>query len=781
MGSADRVRRPDDRVRFAERLVDVAPLQVGHPGDVARPVFRLLFLGGGCAVDRGVLFACRLGFVEDRRRFFAHRRLGIGDRCRLVVLDLDQQGGVDGRRLGLRDHRGHRLTCVEHALAGERQLRAGRLELGQVGARDHVDDAWRVPGGARVDASDAPAGDVGEDQLHVQQAHDLEVGGEACRAADLFRSFLAPPPSPGGYAHQRKMLPAVRARRFVAALSIAIAACSNSSPVGTAPSPLAGNQALRFPIQQDLATLDPAMIDDETEAAIAQNLFDGLLKFDNNLNVAPDVAARLPDVSADGLTYTFKLRSDAKFSNGDAVTSADVLYSWNRAAAMQGPYAANLEAIAGYGGVASNQASGAALEALLEKQDPTVTLSGLSAPDAETVVVKLSGSAGWFESAIAQHAAVGMIVDQKIVKNDFDGWWKKPATLVGTGAFTLTAHTPGQSYDFAAVAGWWGRPRPTLKSVHVDVVAAAETAMTKYRQGGFDLFGYAGFSPPAADVAKLPAAMRNELLLAVKNKDYWVSFNLVADAQRTAAGPFTIDGGRAAHDLRLAFSMAVDRAQLVKDVCASVTCVAATGGLIPKGLLGYLGDGSDPLANFDPVKARALLHSADPLGSKSKGLVYAYDPEGPFNDAVGRFLQTQWRANLGVSVTLETAPHSRFLTERLSGHYVLSRDGWAAAYNHPQDWFDNLWGAVAGCPDTSCTTGYDTRAYDQLLTRADAEPPAASVPDYKTLSRQLIDDVAYIPLFYPVDAFLFKAYVLGAGSNNMFDYWWDQIQLISHQ
>jgi oligopeptide transport system substrate-binding protein len=576
------------------------------------------------------------------------------------------------------------------------------------------------------------------------------------------------------------MLTARPVRRLAAVVGLLVVACSNNGPVGSAPSPLAGDQTLRFPIQQDLSTLDPAMIDNESEANVAQNLFDGLLRFDGNLNVAPDIAARLPDISADGLTYTFKLRSDATFSNGDSVTSKDVLYSWNRAAAIQGPYAANLSAIAGYDKVSLNQVSGAALEALLEKQDPSVTLSGLTASDDQTVVVKLSAAAGWFESAIAQHAVAGMIVDQKVVKNDFDGWWKNPATLVGTGAFKLAAHVEGQSYDFAAVDSWWGRPRPTLRSVHVDVVPDAGAALAKYQQGGFDLMGYAGFGPQAADVAKIPASQKNQLLLAVKNKDYWISFNLVADAKRPADGPFTLDGGKAAHDLRLAFSMSIDRAQLSRDVCAGITCVAATGGLIPKGLLGYLGEGSDPLATFDAVKARAFLQSADPQGVKSKGLVYAYDPEGPYNDAVARFVQAQWLANLGVKVALETAPRSRFITERLNGHYVLSRDGWAAAYNHPQDWFDNLWGAVAGCPDTSCTSGYDTKAYDQLLAKADTEPLTASISDYKTLNRQLIDDVAYVPLFYPVDAFLFKPYVLGAGSNNMFDYWWDQIQLVSH-
>ena len=576
------------------------------------------------------------------------------------------------------------------------------------------------------------------------------------------------------------MLPANRVCSLAALAGLILSACSTNGPVGSAPSPLAGDQTLRFPIQQDLSTLDPATIHNETEANIAENLFDGLLKFDGNLNVAPDIAMRLPEISADGLTYTFKLRPDATFSNGDHVTSRDVLYSWNRAAAMQGPNAANLSAIAGYDKVATNQASGSALEALLEKQDPTIILSGLTAPDDETVVVKLTGAAGWFLSAVAQHAVAGMIVDQKAVKTDFDNWWKRPETLVGTGAFKLVAHTPNQSYDFAAVANWWGRPKPTLKSVHVEVVPDAEAAMAKYEQGAFDIYGYAGYSPQAADVAKIPPAQMNQLLLAVKNKHYWVSFNLVADARRPAAGPFTLDGGKAAHDLRLAFAMSIDRAALAREVCAGVTCVPATGGLIPKGLLGYLGDGSDPLAAFDPVKARALLQSADPLGVKSKGLVYSYDPEEPFNDPVARFLQAQWLTNLGVTVKLQTAPHSRFVTERLTGHYVLSRDGWAADYNHPQDWFDNLWGTVAGCPDTSCASGYATRAYDQLLAKADAEPLPQAITDYKTLNRQLIDDVAYIPLFYAVDAFLFKPYVLGAGSNNMFDYWWDQIQLVSH-
>ena len=123
--------------------------------------------------------------------------------------------------------------------------------------------------------------------------------------------------------------------------------------------------------------------------------------FDPNLNIIPDLATAVPTASADGLSYVFKLRTDATFSNGDKFTSKDVLYSWNRSAAMQGSYAFNLGAIAGYDVVSNNKASGAALEALLEKKDPSVTLSGLTAPDDSTVNVKMATPAGWFLTAIA--------------------------------------------------------------------------------------------------------------------------------------------------------------------------------------------------------------------------------------------------------------------------------------------------------------------------------------------------------------------------------------------
>src|SRR5207245_2564371 len=190
-----------------------------------------------------------------------------------------------------------------------------------------------------------------------------------------------------------------------AVASLAVVACGGGGGGGNGN--LASDQTLNFPILGDFGTLDPATADAETDQEIQQNFQDGLVRFDANLNIVPDLATAVPSASSDGLTYTFNLRKDVTFSNGDTFTSKDVLFSWNRAAAYQGAYATNLSAIQGYDTVAKNKKAGKDLEALLEANDPSVTMGGLTAPDPYTVQVKLSQPAGWFMTAIAKYEQGG--------------------------------------------------------------------------------------------------------------------------------------------------------------------------------------------------------------------------------------------------------------------------------------------------------------------------------------------------------------------------------------
>ncbi|MEA2657025.1 MAG: oligopeptide transport system substrate-binding protein [Chloroflexota bacterium] len=568
--------------------------------------------------------------------------------------------------------------------------------------------------------------------------------------------------------------------------SLVLGACTSGGTPSTGG--LAADQTLKFPLLDDYATLDPAVADAETDQEIGQNLFNGLVKFDNNLTVVPDIASALPTVSADGLTYTFTLRNDVTFWNGDKVTSKDVLYSWNRAASMAGAYGTsyggNLSPIVGYSTASSNKVVGAKLETLLEANDPSVTMSGLTAPDATTVVAKLKSPAGWWLSAIALTDSTGMVVDQNAVKQDFDNWWSNPATAVGTGPYKMTSRVPKQSEEFAAVTNWWGSPKPTVTKIHIDILQSAASAITAYEQGSYDLYGYGGWSQAAgvADIKRIQATgnEKDQLLLQPKVRTTWVTFNMVNDASRTGGGPFALSGGQSAHDLRMAFDLAVDKTKLADVVCGNILCTPATGGLITKGLIGYLGDNADPLAKFDAAMAKTLLKSADPTGTKTANLTYAYDPETPVFKDSAVFLQDQWQTNLGVHVNLIAVSHHAFILARLAGKYSISRDGWQADYNHPQDWFSGLYGSALGCPDSGCTSGYSTPAFDALLAKANAEPLQTALPDYQALSQMLISDVVYIPLFYSVGAFLIKPYVTGAGSNNFVDYSWADIQIHTH-
>jgi ABC-type oligopeptide transport system substrate-binding subunit len=348
----------------------------------------------------------------------------------------------------------------------------------------------------------------------------------------------------------------------------------------------------------------------------------------------------------------------------------------------------------------------------------------------------------------------------------------------------MTSRVPKQSEDFAAVSNWWGSPKPTVTKVHIDVLQSAASAITAYEQGSYDLYGYGGWSQAAgvADIKRIQATAneKDQLLLQPKVRTTWATFNMVNDKSRTGGGPFALSGGQSAHDLRMAFALAVDKTKLAEVVCGNILCSPATGGLITKGLIGYMGDNADPLAKFDPTQAKALLKSADPTGTKTANLTYAYDPETPVFKDSAVFLQDQWQTNLGVKVNLIAVSHHAFILARLSGKYAISRDGWQADYNHPQDWFANLWGSALGCPDSGCTSGYSTPAYDALLAKANAEPLTQALPDYQALNQMLITDVAYIPLFYSVGAFLIKPYVVGAGSNNFADYPWNGIQIHSH-
>jgi oligopeptide transport system substrate-binding protein len=546
---------------------------------------------------------------------------------------------------------------------------------------------------------------------------------------------------------------ALRSLAIVGAIGILVAACGGGTTnQGTQ---LAADQTLRFPLNDDVGTLDPAFLNAAVDAAFAQNLYNGLLRFDKDMTIVPDLAEKMPDVSSDNLTYTFKLRKDVKFSNGDQFTSKDVLYSWNRAAKLQGDYASDLALVEGYKDV---------------KGKKSTTMSGLTAPDDYTVKVKLAEPGGYFLTEVAFFTAVTGIVSEKaITAGGEDTWWTKPETLIGTGPYKMSARTPKQSLEFSAVDNWWGSPKPVVKKIKVDVIADFSSAVAKYEQGGFDNVGFGDMNAaiPAEDVLRIKGGPKSsELKFVPKTRTTWVGFNF-------KKGPFAGAGGK---DLRKAFNLAIDRSKMVDVVCShGITCVAATGGLISKGLKGYLGDNTDPLAKFDAAQAKQLLQSADPSKTKTKGMVYQYNPSD-VNKAIAENLQSQWQDNLGVHVDLQATERQSFFQRRTKLEYIVFRHSWQADYDHPQDWFDNLFITDAG----NGGTGYSNPQLDALVKTADGKKTEDALADYKKAAQIMIDDVAYAPLMYALGVFLTKPYVKGSQPNAFNDPYWNELSIAQH-
>ncbi len=538
------------------------------------------------------------------------------------------------------------------------------------------------------------------------------------------------------------------------ALAIAIVACNPTSTPGPSPEPLAADQTLSFPLAQDVADFDPAMISSPADVDILRNVFSGLYRFDSQLKEVPDIAVGQPTISADGLTYTFHIRTDANFSNGDPITSADFLYSWNRAAALQGDFASLFDVIAGYPAVAAGR---------------TGAMSGLARVDDSTFTVTLVKPAGYFLNEVGLWPF--WVVDQKVIASaGEDAWSTKPDSLIGSGPFRMTARTPGQSMDFEPVAGWYGGKTGLLTQVHVTVMQDTTNQVAQYESGVFGLIGYGRQALPAKDATRYTtdSKLKSQLALVPIGTTFWVGFNL-------KSGPFAgIDAGRAG---RHAFSTAIDRKALVDAVCnAKTSCDEETGGVISKGLTGYLGDGQDTNVKFDAAAAKSEYMAWDPNGTKVKGLTYTYD-SSPFNKAVCANLQQQWAKSLGVTVTCVEMDRKTFFDQRNgSCAYPMFRQSWSADYDHPQNWFDYLF--VSGANSSgSC---YSNPNLDKLVAGADASSDPSAVNDYRSAGTMLVSDSVFAGLLYGVQEYLVHAYVKGAGGNALYDNYWTEVRILKH-
>jgi oligopeptide transport system substrate-binding protein len=562
----------------------------------------------------------------------------------------------------------------------------------------------------------------------------------------------------------------LRVLAVAAAAGMVALACGGNNSGGGGET-LAADQTLTFPIQDDVQTLDPGHVSSGVDITFTQEVFSGLYKFDNNLKVVPDIATGMPDVSSDGKTYTFKMRKDAKFSNGDAIKASDFLYSWNRAARLNDSYATVFDPVVG----------GPDTEA-----GKTQTMSGLTAPDDYTIKAQLSDPAGFWLTELALWTA--SVVDQKVITSaGEDTWWTKADTLIGSGPFKMTARSPKASMEFAPVSGWWGGSTGALKSIKVEIGVDQASAVKKFESGGYALVGMANNPPSPDDILRYKSDPTKAKLLNIypAARNTWLGFNFdkgpFAPKPGTTPGqPTSGLGSDAGKDGRMAFTQAIDRDQLVDVACVKgATCSKATGGFIAKGLKGYLGDGQDSTSKFDAAAAKSTYQKWDPNGSQVKGLQLRYNTSAT-NTQLFSNVQSQIKSNLNVNVELAPSDFPTLINDRKAKQSILFRDSWGADYDHPQDWFDNLWTCATATAGKGNNSGYCNPAMDKIVAKADSEQITQAEADYKSAQKLMIGDVYGAGLEYGTQSYVTQSYVRGAGFNSLYDFAWENIRILKH-
>ena len=505
------------------------------------------------------------------------------------------------------------------------------------------------------------------------------------------------------------------------AASSTTAVNNNSSSTTTAVT--AGSGTLTF-TNTDPYTLDPAASNEALSTSYIMQIYSGLMKLDNNLEPVPDIAASMPTVSADGLTYTFHLRTDVKFSDGTPVTANDFQYSWNRAAnpATNSPTAPEyLGDIAGVNDVLSGKAT---------------QISRVKVIDNYTLQVTINSPESYFLYKLTFPAS---FVVEKSNVNSGDNWWKTP---IGTGPFKVKEWTPETEFILARNDLYYG---DLPKIAEIDMTLNSTTSdMDLFETGDVDFT-----SPPAEyyDQIMDPAGpFYQDLSVSPSLSVDYIGFNC-------NEAPFNDP------DIRQAFCLAIDKDKIVDLTYRNMAQKAE--GILPPGIPGYNANVTG--LDFDVSQAQALI-KASTYGSAANlpPITITVAGEGGNTDQVIQSLVYQWQQNLGVNVQVRELDPEVYYSDLSQEVDQMYSTGWIADYPYPQDFLDILFSSGS----TYNYGGYSNPQFDALIQQANGESDQTKAfMIYQQAEQLMINDGACLPLTFGQNYLLIQPWVKGLTVN----------------
>ena len=460
--------------------------------------------------------------------------------------------------------------------------------------------------------------------------------------------------------------------------------------------------------------LDPHLATAYTEFNIILALGEGLTSIDEASGKPVPGTASSWDVSADGLRYTFHLRPEAKWSNGDPLVAADFLFSYERILrpALASEYAYMLYPVRG-------------AEDFNTGKTNDFSEVGFSAPDPRTLVVELAAPTPYFLGLAAHQAwfPVHPPTILKFGKIDQRGTaWTRPENHVGNGAYRLASWVPNDRIEVVRNPHHWSDPKVGLQRVvffPTDNLPADESAYRAgQRHATYDVLP----ERIATYRAQNPSPLRVDPLL----ETFYLRFN-------TTRKP--LDDVR----VRRALALAIDREAIAGTVLHGSRLPAYH--YVPPGAAGYQSEARQP---HDPAAARELLAQAGFPGGKGFPRLEVLMNSDVVNTRILEAVQSMWRTELGVDVALVSQDFRVYLDAMKGLRYDITRARWVGDYDDPNTYLDMY---LTGGGNNQ--TGWSNATYDKLIAQAAAAPdPAARFAIFQQAEKLLLDEAPIAPVLF---------------------------------
>lgn len=461
-------------------------------------------------------------------------------------------------------------------------------------------------------------------------------------------------------------------------------------------------------------SLDPALIQGVPEHRIYMALFEGLTTFDPKDNTPKPGLAESWTKSADGKTWTFKLRK-ATWSDGQPITAQDVVDSWLRTLdpATASNYA-YMPAAAIEGAEAYNSGKGPKEGVKLRAVDP------------QTFEVTFVGPFPYVLDMLTHYSYA--VMPMHAIKK-FGAEWTKPANFVGNGPFILKDWKPQQYILLAKNPKYWDAKNVKLNSIAMYPIEDQNVALDKFKAGELDWIP----EVPPAKIDEVKLDKRYQVIAGTTVYYYIVN---------TTRKPFT--DAR----VRKALSMAINRQELCENVLKAGDI--PTGGLVPP-MAGYVTAKGN---TYDVEAAKKLLADAGfPNGKGFPKFTVIYNTSAR-HKTIAEWVQQQWKTNLGIDIELQNLEWQTFLDTRSKTHdFFIARAGWQADYQDPGNYLEMF--LTAKTPDNWGNNDgmYSDKEYDDLMAQASRLEggPARNEVMEKAEAIMIDRDQAVIPFFFYVN------------------------------